>query len=129
MTKENFIQILRIVASRDTSADPENWTPQNPLWGHCAVVSLLAQDYFGGSLVRGSLAGNSKYSYLRSHYWNLLSSGEEVDFTSGQYADLNFSDLPKESRDRDHVLSYPNTQKRYLLLKNNFEKSARDALI
>ncbi len=122
MTHEKFLKILKDVASKDTSADREGWTFENPLWGHCAVASLLAQDYFGGSLVRGSLEGNEKYTHLRSHFWNRLPEGE-VDFTAEQYSDLKFSDLPKEIRDRERVLSYPDTQRRYTLLKERFDKA------
>jgi hypothetical protein len=120
MNKEDFIKKLRIVASKDTSADPEGWTSGNPLWGHCAVASLLAQDYFGGELMRGALDGHPKYARLRSHFWNSIP--EEVDFTAGQYLDLKFSELLKEPRDRERVLSHPDTQRRYALLKGRFQK-------
>jgi hypothetical protein len=123
MQKEDFVRALHIVAAKDTSADPDGWTDDNPLWGHCAVVSLLAQDYFGGNLMRGSLEGNAKYVHLRSHYWNALPD-EEVDFTAEQYPDVKFSDLQKELRSRERVLSYEDTQKRYALLKKRFEKTA-----
>lgn len=121
MTHELFIEVLRSIAFRDTSADPEGWTTENPLWGHCAVVSLLAQDYFGGSLVRGSLKDNKKYSHLKSHFWNCLPEGE-IDFTAEQYLDIRFGDLPKAAREREQVLSHPDTLRRYNLLKMRFEE-------
>lgn len=68
ITKENFSSLIKKITSKDTSADPENWTSSNPLWGHCAVVSLLAQNYFGGDLIRASLEHIPEYSYLKSHY-------------------------------------------------------------
>lgn len=120
MNKETFITTLRKAASKDTSADPEGWTPENPLWGHCAVAALLAQDYFGGQLVRGALDEHVKYTHLRSHFWNSLPEGE-VDFTAEQYPDLLCSDLQKEPRERERVLSHPDTQRRYTLLKSRFE--------
>lgn len=120
MSQEDFIKKLRIVASRDTSSDPEGWTSNNPLWGHCAVVSLLAQDYFGGDLIRGALDKHPKYASLLSHFWNSLPEGE-VDFTAEQYSDLRFGELKKEPRDRERVLSHPDTQRRYLKLKHRFE--------
>lgn len=125
MNQELFLKILTIVAAKDTSADPEGWTPANPLWGHCAVVSLMAQDYFGGVLVRGSLEGISKYAYLRSHFWNRLPEGE-IDFTAAQFGDLKCDDLPKEVRPREHVLCHPDTQRRYALLKSRFENGNKN---
>jgi hypothetical protein len=122
MDKETFLTRIRNVASRETSADPDGWSDENVLWGHCAVVALLAQDYFGGTLVRGSLE-NTKYAHLRSHYWNKLPDGDEVDFTSSQYSDLSIGDLQGEERPRERVLPYPDTLKRYEMLEERFEQS------
>jgi hypothetical protein len=73
ITQVVFSQILPKVCMRDTSADPEHWTPENRLWGHCAIVSLLAQEYFGGELLRVSLENVEELKYLRSHYINKIS--------------------------------------------------------
>ncbi len=124
MTHEVFKATLREVAGKDTSADPDGWTPQNPLWGHCAIASLLAQDYFGGTLLRGSLEGVEKYAHLKSHFWNDLPDGE-VDFTAEQYPNLKFSDLSKEARERDRVLRRPENEQRYELLKARLEKATQ----
>jgi hypothetical protein len=121
MTQEQFIYKINIVAQADTSADPVDWTAENPLWGHCAVVSLLAQDYFGGELIRGDLSRFQKYAYLSSHYWNRLPVGQEIDFTATQYSDLSFTQLASEVRERTRVMSHPDTLKRYELLKNRFK--------
>ncbi len=124
MTFEQFRHTINTVAEADTSADPTGWTAENPLWGHCAVVTLLAPDYYGGELVRGDLSHNLKYANLRSHYWNRLPDGQEVDFTASQYPDLSFVQLASEVRERARVVSYPDTLKRYHLLKERFEAVA-----
>jgi len=125
MEKKEFLKILKSICSAQTSADPDGWTSENPLWGHCANVSLLAQDIYGGTLVRGSLKDNSKYSYLKSHFWNRLPSGEEYDFTSEQYPDISFQQLPVEERTRERVLSHPDTVRRYELLKKYFNEKIK----
>jgi len=122
MTHEEYRTKIREIAQRDTSADPEGWTAENPLWGHCAVVSLLAQEMFGGALVRGSLKDHPSYSYLRSHFWNKLPDDTAIDFTSEQYPDLSFKELRGKTRTRGEVLAYPDTVRRYNLLKERFEK-------
>ena len=122
ITKDNLTQILKVVARRDTSANPEGWAEESPLWGHCAVAALVAQDYFGGKLMRGSLEQVSKYSHARSHYWNRLPSGNEIDFTAGQYPDITFRELYAEERSREHVLSHPDTVRRYKLLSKRVKK-------
>ncbi len=116
MNQIEFLEKVKKIANKDTSFDPDNWTIENPLWGHCVIVSLLAQDYFGGTLVRGSLEKMPKLSHLRSHYWNRLENGEEIDFTREQFEeDIVFNDT--EIRTRESVLCSLSTQKRYLTLK------------
>jgi len=79
MNQIEFSNRVREILSRETSVDPKNWTENNPFYGHCAVVTLLAQDFFGGEILRGDLK-NTVFSEMNSHYWNLFSSGEK-DFT------------------------------------------------
>jgi len=123
MQKEEFLNKLRKIAAKDTSADPDGWTPENPLWGHCAVAALLAQEIFGGELMRGSLKEIEKYAYLHSHYWNRLPDGQEFDFTSEQYSDLSFKDLIGEVRSKESALNHPDTQRRFALLKDRFDQN------
>lgn len=121
MTKEKFIGNLKRVCQADTSADADGWTKENPLWGHCAVVAVLVQDYFGGRILKGSLKEHEKYAYLRSHFWNELPDGEQVDFTAEQYPDLSFTELVPEERTRENILSHESATERYQLLKQRFE--------
>ncbi len=91
-----------------TSADPEHWTEDNPALGQCAVTALIVQDRFGGILVRAENEGVS-------HYWNRLAGGIEVDLTRSQFETWNPG--AELERDRDYVLSFPATLRRYELLK------------
>lgn len=120
MTKDKFIEILKKVSTQETSFNPSGWTENNPLWGHCAIAALLAQDYFGGEIMKGSLKGNDKYKYLKSHFWNRLPEGREVDFTKDQYTDLEFKDLYGENEEREKVLAYKGTTERYITLRKAF---------
>jgi hypothetical protein len=91
--------------TRNTSADAWRWTPDNPSYGQCAVTSLIIQDLFGGCLLRARVNGST-------HYWNRLPWGEEVDLTREQFGGL--VDIPAgEERSREHVLSFPETARRY----------------
>ncbi|HVL68770.1 MAG TPA: hypothetical protein VM364_16020 [Vicinamibacterales bacterium] len=47
-----------------------------------------------------------------SHYWNRLPSGEEVDLTRQQFAS-SIDVPPGEERERQYVLSFPDTARRY----------------
>jgi hypothetical protein len=113
--------IIKQVAAVDTSADPERWIPQNPLWGHCAVTSLIVQDYFGGTLWRIDLSSIPELSYLRSHYLNVLDTGELVDLTCEQFSTPLPESLPFEERSRDSILSHTDTERRYQLLKERLD--------
>ncbi len=78
-----FQKILRQLCNKTTSADPNRWQQENPLWGHCAVVSVIAQEMFGGQIVRANL--DPKADVGSSHYWNQFPDGTLHDFTAGQF--------------------------------------------
>lgn len=121
ITIEEFQEVIKNICSRDTSADPDHWFEENPTWGHCAVVSLLAQDQFGGTLVRHSFENIPELEYIRSHYTNMLPGGKKADFTRQEFQGNLPADLPQEERPRERVLSYPDTQQRYRLIKARYE--------
>jgi hypothetical protein len=101
--------------SRETSADPDSWTERNPAWGQCAVTALIVQEYLGGTLFRGEVGPIS-------HYWNQLPSGELIDLTRVQFGD-EFRIDRVEPRTREYVLSHPDTNRRYELLRGRVRRS------
>jgi hypothetical protein len=105
VTLRVLAQTLAGAWARETSADPIRWSTANPAWGQCAVSALVVQDHYGGQLLRGVVAG-------QSHYWNLLVDGHEVDLTLEQF---DGTPRPAEivTRDREYVLSFPDTRQRY----------------
>ena len=128
LLRERFEELLGTICHRETSSDPNGWTEENPLWGHCAVVSLLAQDYFGGTLLRVSLAEVPEFAHMRSHYYNALPDGSVVDFTAPQFGGRYPGDLKAEERTRDHILSFPETKQRYILLAGRMKSAIEDTL-
>lgn len=114
-------KILPKICGRETSSNPAGWQPENPLHGHCAVVSLLAQDLFGGELLRIPLDGTA-FAEMRSHYYNRLPSGDAYDFTRAQFGDRIPYHLMvmNETRERAYLLSNAETAKRYELLRKKF---------
>lgn len=100
---------LKRAWSAGTSSDPAKWSPVNPAWGQCAVTALVVQDALGGALVRADVCGIA-------HYWNRLDDGQEVDLTREQFG-LEVLVPAGEERDREYVLSFPDTKRRYNLLK------------
>ncbi len=120
---EDFEKLLLEICDAETSMDPGGWTEKNPLWGHCAVVSLLAQDIFGGELLRVSLEGTA-FAQMKSHYYNRLLNSDktEKDFTREQFGGNYPAGLEVTTRTREYVLSYPPTAKRYELLKSRLRK-------
>lgn len=101
---------LRTAWAPETSFDPTGWSPSNPAWGQCAVTALIVQDHCGGALVCGEVNGIP-------HYWNRLPTDEDLDLTLSQ-----FGDAARHARaricDREFVLSYPETVRRYRQLQD-----------
>jgi len=126
LTPDKFKELLPIICDCETSQDSAGWTPKNPLWGHCAVVSLVAQNLFGGELLRASLTEVPGFEHVRSHYWNKLPDGSVDDFTKSQFGDNYPNGLKGEVRNRSYVLSYPETAKRYKLLALRLAKAVSE---
>lgn len=99
--------------SKETSSDPENWTPDNPALGQCAVSALIIQDILGGDLLWMKINGES-------HYWNRLPIGTQVDLTIQQFGDI-WARGQVVVKKRDYVLAFPETAKRYELLRKKLK--------
>lgn len=114
---EFSIAIPKACAQDTAAGDGKGWTPDNPTWGHCAVVALWVQNFYGGLLARVDLAG-TPFAGQRSHYYNDTSNplvGESAqDYTAVQFGGtINPFDLPSELRSRDYVISGGDTRARY----------------
>lgn len=105
-------KVIEVAWSKETSADPDNWTPENPAYGQCAVTALIVQDCWGGKLLKSKVNGVS-------HYYNKLDNGFEIDLTRIQFKKPVFEG--KEIKEREYVLSFPDTAARYKLLKQNIK--------
>lgn len=89
------------------------WMPDRPAFGHCAVATLVAQEILGGRILRGSISG----PVVGTHYWNLLPSGIEVDFTAAQYAGVTTAKREITEALRQSMLQNVDTKKRYMLFR------------
>lgn len=63
--------------SASTSFWPDQWSPQRPSYGQCAVTAMIVYDNFGGEILRSVNEGVL-------HYWNRV-DGIEVDLTRDQF--------------------------------------------
>ncbi len=105
-----YMGLIQKAWCRETSVDPEKWTPDNPAYGQCAVTALVIQDLLGGDLLRGTVNGVS-------HYWNRLPDGTEIDLTKSQFGGtVCRTDIPV-IRPRSYLESFPETVARYELLR------------
>lgn len=96
------------------TAAPGKWDQTLSAAGQCAVTALVVQDLLGGSLLRGTVGGES-------HYWNRV-DGADVDLTREQFPEFAL-DGPPEPRDRSYVLSFPDTAARYRLLRRRVRRA------
>lgn len=80
-------QALRASWTMETSDDPENWSPENPALGQCAVSALVIRALFGGDIVIATVLDRDGERTPDGHAWNVLPSGEQVDFSFDQFLD------------------------------------------
>ena len=103
LSHEEFQKLLPTICDRETTLTPDDWSPENPLLGHCAVVSLIVQNFFGGELLRASLEHVPEFAHMRSHYWNRLPDSTAEDFTAPQFGD-RYPPLQPEVAPRSRAL-------------------------
>lgn len=119
-------KLLPLICSRDTSFDPRRWTEENPLWGHCAVVALLVQDFLGGEILRVSLKDVPEYASVGSHFLNRLPDGSKIDLTYTQFQKTIPTNLKEETREREQILSRKDTSTRYLKIRRRLDEILQD---
>lgn len=87
-------QALRRAWDRDTSDDPKLWTQDNRALGQCAVSALVIRAIYGGDIVIATVLDRDGGRTPDGHAWNVLPSGEAVDFTFDQFLDGEQLDVP-----------------------------------
>jgi len=111
MELDKLETILNSLYSKETCY-PEcrnQWNDDNKTLGHCAIVALIINDYFGGYICK------IKVNNI-SHYFNLI-DGEIVDLTSEQLKINDISYANYVIKTREDVLMNEDTKKRYEILK------------
>lgn len=111
-------EIIRSAWSAE-SCDPvdlDEWSPQNPARGQCAVTALVLQEVLGGELLLADVL-NEDGSRQGVHFWNGLPSGLEVDLTREQFTPSEVVQSPKVV-DRPADLSTGRLYPQYLALAN-----------
>ncbi len=118
MDKEEFYRNILNICNKDTGSDLSNLVKDNPTYGHCAIVSVLAQELFGGVILRKSYTENGmEYS----HYLNKLSDNLKIDFTKDQFKGNIPDFLKTEERTKEKILLNSDTLRRYNLLISRFK--------
>ena len=119
-TLEDLFEIVRECWCGETAypSCQEDWVPEDPTYGQCAITAMLVHDMFGGSIHRIWVDDNW------THYFNKV-DGQYIDLTSEQFDlyNMNVDYEPNEEMDYIYCGTNPDTKKRYdLLVKRVAEK-------
>lgn len=111
MKLDKLEKILINIYSKETCYPDckEQWNIDNKTLGHCAIVALLINDYFGGDICKIKVNGIS-------HYFNIIND-KIIDFTSNQFKVEKIDYSNYVIKTRDEVLNNEDTNERYQLLK------------
>jgi hypothetical protein len=74
---------IREAWSRETSDDPDEWSPTNRARGQCAVTALMIRELLGGEILVANVLRES--DRVDRHAWNRLPSGVTIDLTREQF--------------------------------------------
>lgn len=124
MDIEKLESALKQSFSAETCQGRNVWQKDNPAYGHCALVVLIVQDYFGGEIVFASakLPNNKEVK----HYFNKINN-EIIDLTRSQFPSdtiITPKIIPKDFYGdiRKTLLSYSETLRKYNILREKIEK-------
>jgi len=120
--------LLKNSCSRETAYNPDLWSPENPFFGHCAVIALIVQDLNGGK-IQGRYFPEEWIDNLgsKSHYWNILQDGILIDLSRDQFPkEFPYDDfmsgkigrVMSNTGNRNRILAIQSTFRRYELLKD-----------
>lgn len=127
--RDHLIHAIEQSWGKDTSADPENWTPENPAYGQCAVTACILQERLGGELCRQAIDPG------RSHYWLKLPSGEEMDLTERQFQGWPYTETgvrrePEVTHPSyEYAAGHPATAKRLAILRARVERELSEPVV
>ncbi len=119
MKLEQLQNYLCKVYSKDTCYPlcRDSWNSDNPTLGHCAIVSLIVNDYFEGEIYKIKVDGIS-------HYFNIIDNNI-IDFTSNQFnKEIDYNN--KVKKDRLEILQDEDTLSRYKMLKMRLQLIIED---
>jgi len=109
---EHYLKKIYDICSKETCFPKvaNQWNENNKFWGHCAIISLLLQDKYGGEIYK---AENMIENI--THYYNII-NGKKIDATSSQYKQpIIFINDQKVNREK--ILENENTKTRYEKVK------------
>lgn len=119
--RDIFCNVVPCICKHDTTAWPGTYNQNSSLHGHSDVITLLAQEIFGGDIRRRSVTSRG------FRYENILPSGEVIDFLTDADHGLE-RDKPHERCDRDAVLRDFNIATRYTILRRRFYEKLAEPL-
>ena len=123
LTLKQLKKAIRNSWGRDTCYYKFIWDDKNQSEsaGHCRVVALIVNDYFGGKFLFSRVIGNPKYT----HYWNKLPNGKEVDFTKDQFPQKLKLTKPR-ILSRKQMLDNKKIERTYSILKKRVAKLIKE---
>lgn len=116
---EDLKKALEKSWSADTAFNRKKWIAENPAKGHCWVSSMLVKKYLGGKIKMTSLKDG------KSHFWNVLPDGSEVDLTANQFP-KDFVCPPGKIVDGRAAFRNPWNYRRFKILEEKVEKFLRN---
>ena len=123
MKLDKLEKILNNLYSKETCYPTckNQWNNDNKTLGHCAIVALIINDYFGGDICK------IKVNDI-SHYFNHIND-KIVDFTSDQFKTDKIDYSNYVLKTREEILINDNTRIRYEVLKLKLKLSLIDEKI
>lgn len=121
--KSEILDVIRSCWTKETSADPFNWSRKIPSYGQCVATALLIHDLYGGILYKCNVIDKQN---IVPHYFVVL-AGERIDPTFDQFVEAEEMkhSIQQQSKKRLETIVFPDFKsgkQKFEIMKKKYQQ-------
>jgi hypothetical protein len=120
VTEEYLLEVFERIWCRETSAFPEEWSPDNPALGQCLSTARITRSCLGGTIIKCLM------DWKWPHFYNVLPDGCSLDLAASGLSPGMVETCPRETSiiELDNWGKFfPKISQRHALLKAKFTQA------
>ncbi|MFA7298463.1 MAG: hypothetical protein WC010_02340 [Candidatus Absconditabacterales bacterium] len=125
---DNFPHIIKKCRSRETSADSEKWSQNNPSYRQCLITALLANEFLGLDIYAEKVRLDNDFNAY--HFFNKDTNNQDIRFCEEQFDNEKILTKKRQrpmNKERMEIIleRNPEVNQRYNILKQRFQEEIK----